>query len=51
MFIKDNLVIYMKVKRNESITKRSHDAMKCILGGLLLGDTFDFCFCILNIFC
>ena len=49
MFFND-IVIYINVIKDKSATKRSRDAMKWILGGSLLGGTFDFCFYILNIF-
>ena len=50
MFVNDNIVIYMNVKKDKTTTKRSRDATKWILGGSLSGCTFDFRFRILNIF-
>ena len=50
MLVDDNIVIYINVKKYKSTKKRSRDATKGILGGLLLGGTIDFCFRISNIF-
>ena len=50
MFVNDNIVIYITVKKDKSATKSPCDATKRIRGGSLSGDTLDFRFPILNIF-
>ena len=49
MFVHDNIVIYINVKKDQSTIKCSRDAMKWILGGSLYSGIFDFRFCIWNI--
>ena len=50
MFVNDNIVIYLNVKKDKITAKRLRDATKWILGESLSGGTFDFLFRILNIF-
>ena len=50
MFFNDNILICINIKKDKSTTKRSRDATKGILGRSFSGGTFNFRFCILNIF-
>ena len=50
MFVNENIVIYINVKKHKSTIKSSRDATKWILGGSPSGGTFDFPFRILNMF-